>query len=470
MKQKAHGQVRRSQVVTTYGPGALIDLPHESAIVAGLDEWPPPHKLEEVDDPRLARKLRAITGVAVPRMVAPPPASSDPGATPVGIGAWRFPEWFVVQEAAPGDGPVRSRRLVHRKALDDHRRFEGRPVVAHPVRPRLPAGARRRCRLAPVRASARQRLPADPAALARRAGDHRRPGRPARALRVRSLAPPLGRQHARAHAARDMLGREAVAGARRQRGLQPAEPAAGAHRVERLVPAGGQRAVAARAGGRRWRRRCGSCGTTSRSSTDASHLAFIKKKPKVAAALAAFTDDEVLAAIHAVKGATPGTERSVKEIELEALLAAPEGYGDDVPVDQNFHARRLPDGVWRPVRAQRGHRVGHPAPPAARGAGPGRVHAVRGGDAGHPRRVRVRRRARRHRHGAGLVPGGGETGARGCSCGCAATPSTPGCSGLRCRSASTRSGGATPGGRCSGSTRGSSRAALTSCCTPSHTC
>ena len=67
----------------------------------------------------------------------------------------------------------------------------------------------------------------------------------------------------------------------------------------------------------------------------------------MAAALAEFTDDEILAAIHAVKGATPGTERSVKEIELKALLAASEGYGDDVPVDENFHARRLPDAVWR---------------------------------------------------------------------------------------------------------------------------
>lgn len=76
---------------------------------------------------------------------------------------------------------------------------------------------------------------------------------------------------------------------------------------------------------------------------DAAHLAFIKNKPQVAAALAAFADDE----IRGVKGATPGTERSLKEIELEALLAAPEGSGDDVPVDQNFHARRLPDSVWR---------------------------------------------------------------------------------------------------------------------------
>ena len=141
MKQRAHGQVRRSQVVTTYGPGALIDVPHESAIVAGLGEWPPPHKLEEVDEPGLARKLRTITGVAVLRMVVPPPVSSDPGGTPVGLGAWRFPEWFVVQEADPGDGHVRSRRLVHRKALDAHRRFEGRRVVATRFVRACPRGA-----------------------------------------------------------------------------------------------------------------------------------------------------------------------------------------------------------------------------------------------------------------------------------------------------------------------------------------
>ena len=132
MKQKAHGQVRRSQVITTYGPGALIDLPQESAIVAGLDEWPPPHKLDEIDEPRLARKLQAITGVATVQLLAPPPVSSDPSAAPIGIGAWRFPEWFVVQAADAGEGAAhtRSRRLVHRKALDDKRRFEGRDVVA----------------------------------------------------------------------------------------------------------------------------------------------------------------------------------------------------------------------------------------------------------------------------------------------------------------------------------------------------
>ncbi len=42
-----------------------------------------------------------------------------------------------------------------------------------------------------------------------------------------------------------------------------------------------------------------------------------------------------------------GEERPGKQVELDALLAAPEGYGDDVPIDPDFHARRLPKSVWR---------------------------------------------------------------------------------------------------------------------------
>ena len=37
----------------------------------------------------------------------------------------------------------------------------------------------------------------------------------------------------------------------------------------------------------------------------------------------------------------------MKEVELEALLDVPEGFGDDVPIDPDFHARRLPDSAWR---------------------------------------------------------------------------------------------------------------------------
>jgi hypothetical protein len=60
-------------------------------------------------------------------------------------------------------------------------------------------------------------------------------------------------------------------------------------------------------------------------------LAFLKKKPKIAERLAPFGDDEVLAAIREAKSGK-AEERALKQVELQALLAAPEGFGDDVIV------------------------------------------------------------------------------------------------------------------------------------------
>ena len=129
MKKRAHGQVRQSQVVTTWGPGALMDLPHDAAIVGGLDEWPRPQDLQEVVEPRLARKLALLTGVSAPKLYAPPADPDEPNAPPRGIGVWRFPEWYVVQERKDTQERVRSRRLVHRKALDEKGKFDGLRVV-----------------------------------------------------------------------------------------------------------------------------------------------------------------------------------------------------------------------------------------------------------------------------------------------------------------------------------------------------
>ena len=78
----------------------------------------------------------------------------------------------------------------------------------------------------------------------------------------------------------------------------------------------------------------------------AADLTFLKKKPKVTETLAPFTNDEILAAIQQAKTGH-AEEKPVKHVELEALLSVPEGFGDDVPVDLDFHARRLPERVWR---------------------------------------------------------------------------------------------------------------------------
>ena len=348
MKQKAHGQVRRSQVITTYGPGALIDLPQESAIVAGLDEWPPPHKLEEIDEPRLARKLQAITGVATVQLLAPPPVSSDPGAAPIGIGAWRFPEWFIVQAADAGEGAAhtRSRRLVHRKALDDKRRFEGRDVVATRFVRGCPRGhvddldwrrfvhrGSSECPLTRPLWLDEQGTTGDLTDLVVRCecGATRRLS-DASMIEINPLGTCRG--------ARPWLGRDTNEECNQPSRLlvRTASNAWFAQVLSVLsIP---ERGAAVETAVRElW--------DDLQIVDDAAGLAFIKGKPKVAAALASFDEDEVLTAIGNAKGGGAGSERSVKEIELEAILAAPEGFGDDAPVNPDFHARRLPDAMWR---------------------------------------------------------------------------------------------------------------------------
>lgn len=53
--KRAHGQIRQSQLITTFGPGAMIDLPDHSVLLAGLDYWFPLG--EEISEPRLQEKL-----------------------------------------------------------------------------------------------------------------------------------------------------------------------------------------------------------------------------------------------------------------------------------------------------------------------------------------------------------------------------------------------------------------------------
>lgn len=141
MKRKAgahpHGQIRQSQIVTTFGPGAMLDLPNHSVLVGGLDHWTPGG--EEIHEPRLVEKLKRLLDVPMLKLLSPPADQEDPTVPQTGITAWQFPEWFITQDVIDESqqaGSVRSRMLVHRKALtrgkfvDEERKK--RPVV--PVR------------------------------------------------------------------------------------------------------------------------------------------------------------------------------------------------------------------------------------------------------------------------------------------------------------------------------------------------
>jgi hypothetical protein len=110
--------MRQSQVVTTFGPGAMLDLPNHSVLVAGLDAWSKGGV--EIVEPRLTDKLAKLLDVPSLRLQAPPVEHEDPTAPATGVDCFQFPEWFITQDLeAGGDARsgARSRMLVHRKAL-----------------------------------------------------------------------------------------------------------------------------------------------------------------------------------------------------------------------------------------------------------------------------------------------------------------------------------------------------------------
>ena len=343
MSRKAHGQIRQGQVITTYGPGALIDLPRHSAIVGGLDTWPPPAHLDEIPEPRLARKLAVMTGVPLPRLYAPPPDVNDPREPARGIVAWRFPEWFVVQDEAGGDDRERSRRLVHRKALDSRGRFEGRDVVATRFVRACPRGHVDDIEwhrfVHPPGDSCRRQLWVDERGTSGDFGE----------LVVRCEC---GRQRSLYEATQFQMNPLGT--------CRGARPWLGNHTAESCNQL--SRLLIRTASNSYFPQVVSVLSLPDRASAvesavealwddlqiveEAGDLALLKRKPKVTAALAGFADGEVLDAIRSRRRGG-ADERPVKQVELDALIAAPEGFGDDVPVDPDFHARRLPDRAWR---------------------------------------------------------------------------------------------------------------------------
>ena len=56
------GELRRSQIVTTFGPGAMIDLPNSSVMVGGLDYWRGIENQVPIVEERLQGKVAELLG------------------------------------------------------------------------------------------------------------------------------------------------------------------------------------------------------------------------------------------------------------------------------------------------------------------------------------------------------------------------------------------------------------------------
>lgn len=105
-KARPEGQLRQSQLVTTFGPGAMVDLVNRAVIIGGLEHWGYGREgYVPLDDARLRRSL-------IPRLKAldpdldlakegyfrmPPSGDNDSPHPLVGVRALEFPKWFVCQ-------------------------------------------------------------------------------------------------------------------------------------------------------------------------------------------------------------------------------------------------------------------------------------------------------------------------------------------------------------------------------------
>lgn len=93
------GQIRPSQLIFTFGVGALIDLPNMSALVMGLNDWDAHLRYaKEIEEDRLVAAIQKRLGPQMSKLYLPPTQldgmDTDPAAPAVGVPVAPFPRWL----------------------------------------------------------------------------------------------------------------------------------------------------------------------------------------------------------------------------------------------------------------------------------------------------------------------------------------------------------------------------------------
>ena len=94
-KPRIKGQLRRTQLITSMGPGAIVDLKNASVIMAGIESWENAENLEELKINNI--RLQKLLGKDYFLM---PPFQKDKvkGAfSSYDIEAYRFPKWYYCE-------------------------------------------------------------------------------------------------------------------------------------------------------------------------------------------------------------------------------------------------------------------------------------------------------------------------------------------------------------------------------------
>lgn len=92
---KIVGEIRKSQIVTTYGPGSLVDFPRMSAIIEGIDNWK--STLGNHNFEKMKIHERNLERILVKKFFIQPQLMED-NISDRGITARRFPEYCYCPE------------------------------------------------------------------------------------------------------------------------------------------------------------------------------------------------------------------------------------------------------------------------------------------------------------------------------------------------------------------------------------
>src|SRR5947207_9393299 len=96
---------RASQLISTFGPGAMIDLPTRSVVVGGLEQWDMQgDAFTTLAEPRLASRLelllkeqKRLDAAATLSLRTPPVTADRRNGVPRGVATPVFPTWFVCE-------------------------------------------------------------------------------------------------------------------------------------------------------------------------------------------------------------------------------------------------------------------------------------------------------------------------------------------------------------------------------------
>ena len=111
------GRIRQSHVVSTFGPGSMLDLIDDAVLVGGLDFWRLQGGGEVVNEPRLLEAVEPLFQrnkwpLSKEAPFRKPPAGDEHEPSEgCGIQVYEFPRWFVCQNP-------RCRALVRANSLE----------------------------------------------------------------------------------------------------------------------------------------------------------------------------------------------------------------------------------------------------------------------------------------------------------------------------------------------------------------